>query len=206
MRNNISTQKLISLNDEQLHSDEIYRKWPRLQVEPVKKMLDFHRIVPTMFMDMGARTGVFIELMQKEYPNCVFVGVEIVPRFVEAMQKKGINTCQARAEYVPFQNESFDVIYSRHLIEHVLMPEGVIREQCRLLSPGGIAINQVPIGRNKCKKHLSMKTKEEYYNLLQTARTDAAVLWKCDIETTNCSSFGFVPQGNEKILHIKKDK
>jgi SAM-dependent methyltransferase len=40
-------------------------------------------------------------------------------------------------EHLPFRDESFDVIYSTNVLEHVLEPEIVLQEALRVLKPGG---------------------------------------------------------------------
>jgi SAM-dependent methyltransferase len=46
---------------------------------------------------------------------------------------------------VPFADESFDVIYASHVLEHVEDDTGAMREFRRVLRPGGWAILQVPM-------------------------------------------------------------
>ena len=43
----------------------------------------------------------------------------------------------AKGEEMPFENESFDLIYSTNVLEHVNDPKKVISESIRVLKPGG---------------------------------------------------------------------
>jgi SAM-dependent methyltransferase len=44
-----------------------------------------------------------------------------------------------------FEDESFDLVYASHVLEHISNDEAAIREIRRVLSPGGMAILPVPI-------------------------------------------------------------
>lgn len=43
-------------------------------------------------------------------------------------------------EYLPFKNESFDLVISTQMLEHVDNPDAVVSEIHRVLAPGGILI------------------------------------------------------------------
>jgi SAM-dependent methyltransferase len=45
---------------------------------------------------------------------------------------------------LPFENDSFDFIYSHQVFEHVQRPEVVCRELARILRPGGLSIHVFP--------------------------------------------------------------
>lgn len=45
---------------------------------------------------------------------------------------------------IPFNNNSFDIVYSSNVLEHVLNPDALNQEIHRVLRPGGFAIHLVP--------------------------------------------------------------
>lgn len=47
-------------------------------------------------------------------------------------------------EPVPFEDDSFDFIYSKSVLEHFYYPEKIVSEIYRLLRPGGIVITMCP--------------------------------------------------------------
>ena len=53
-------------------------------------------------------------------------------------------TADLECEPIPFDDNSFDVVYSKSVIEHFHKPEILIREMFRVLKPGGIAITLCP--------------------------------------------------------------
>ena len=52
--------------------------------------------------------------------------------------KKGVG------EHLPYEDHSFDVIYSVSVLEHTQQPDQVIAETIRVLKPGGIAVLNFP--------------------------------------------------------------
>lgn len=45
---------------------------------------------------------------------------------------------------IPFEENTFDVVFCNHVLEHVNDDQQCMRELCRILKPGGLAIMQVP--------------------------------------------------------------
>ena len=45
---------------------------------------------------------------------------------------------------LPFEDDFFDVIYSKSVIEHFYYPERIVQEMYRVLKPGGVAITLCP--------------------------------------------------------------
>jgi SAM-dependent methyltransferase len=50
----------------------------------------------------------------------------------------------AFGEALPFADETFDIIYSSYVLEHVRDPEKVLTEAVRVLKPNGVAVFELP--------------------------------------------------------------
>jgi SAM-dependent methyltransferase len=50
----------------------------------------------------------------------------------------------AFGEALPFSDQTFDIIYSSYVLEHVRDPEKVVTEAVRVLKPGGVAVFELP--------------------------------------------------------------
>jgi ubiquinone/menaquinone biosynthesis C-methylase UbiE len=46
---------------------------------------------------------------------------------------------------LPFANESYDLVYASHVLEHIYEDQDALKEIRRILSPGGVAILPVPV-------------------------------------------------------------
>jgi ubiquinone/menaquinone biosynthesis C-methylase UbiE len=71
-------------------------------------------------------------------------GVEPGEGGVMAAAARGIHLERATAEDLPFGDNSFDIVHSHHVFEHVADPVRAAREAFRLLKPGGMAYVEVP--------------------------------------------------------------
>lgn len=58
----------------------------------------------------------------------------------------GVNllSIQADVEELPFTDGTFDLAYSQGLVEHFLPPDKLMREQVRVVKPGGFVLVDVP--------------------------------------------------------------
>jgi len=64
-----------------------------------------------------------------------------------------VATCDLEAEAMPFADNTFDVVYSKSLLEHFFRPERYLKEACRVLKPGGKLITLVPDWESQYKTY-----------------------------------------------------
>lgn len=74
------------------------------------------------------------------------VGVDLSTEAVDFGKKLGIDImlCDVENEKLPFNNNTFDVIYSKSFIEHLYYPEKYLEEAYRVLKPNGMLLTLVP--------------------------------------------------------------
>ncbi|KKW05358.1 MAG: hypothetical protein UY41_C0054G0005 [Candidatus Moranbacteria bacterium GW2011_GWE1_49_15] len=93
-------------------------------------------------LDAGCGVGRFIS-----HDPARITGLENNPANIEAAAGRGFKVKQGNIPSMPFENESFDGIYSSHVIEH-LTPEDLhltLREFDRVLKEGGLLIIATPL-------------------------------------------------------------
>ncbi|MFE3059151.1 ubiquinone/menaquinone biosynthesis methyltransferase [Nocardia sp. NPDC059239] len=92
-------------------------------------------------LDLATGTGVIALEVARGYPTVTVIGVDFSERMLaHAKAKPGADAVrwqQADAARLPFGNESFDAITEGYLLRNVEDLGGVLREQHRVLVPGG---------------------------------------------------------------------
>jgi len=72
------------------------------------------------------------------------VGVDISPEATTYDNGLEVKLCDVENEQLPFDDNTFDVIYSKSFIEHLYYPERYLIEAYRVLKPNGILLTLVP--------------------------------------------------------------
>ena len=66
------------------------------------------------------------------------IGVEVQPRMVKFARSLGLEAISANIEdHIPVESSSFDVIYCRDVLEHMVAPHKILVEFHRILRPDG---------------------------------------------------------------------
>lgn len=103
--------------------------------------LDLAGIVPggrsPSVLDVGCGNGESL-LMLRAFGYTRACGVERDEQARAAARALGLEVRDGTAEGLPFENAQFDVVFLRHVIEHVLDPARAIAEALRVLVPGGL--------------------------------------------------------------------
>ncbi|MEU4212558.1 ubiquinone/menaquinone biosynthesis methyltransferase [Streptomyces sp. NPDC026206] len=102
------------------------------------------RVAPTtggQLLDLATGTGVIALEAARKYPAATVTGVDFSEEMLSrAMAKPGADAVRWRhadAACLPFEKESFDGITEGYLLRNVEDLDGVLREQYRVLKPGG---------------------------------------------------------------------
>ncbi len=93
-----------------------------------------------MILDVGCGDGYIMDKIKVKPKS----GIDISLEMVKLNRNKNVRC--ADAESLPFEDESFDVVYSVDLLEHVPNPKKAIKEAYRVLRPNGRIIAITPNG------------------------------------------------------------
>lgn len=102
--------------------------------------------------------------------------------------KKIPNFVKAHAEFLPFKNETFEVTFSSHVIEHVDNPFSMLREMARVTVKKGLVEIKCP-HRFSTRRSGASKHHKHYFNItwFMKAAEKCGLTW---METKiNCRSF-----------------
>lgn len=94
------------------------------------------------FLEVGCGRGEFIKKFQELGLNVE--GVDISSEAPNFQPSISIKVCNIENTGLPFADSTFDVVYSKSLIEHLYNPGKYIEEARRILKPGGIFLSLVP--------------------------------------------------------------
>ena len=124
---------------------EIYQERIRqLEWNAIKKYIP----VGSTFLDVGCGAGYSLMKAYSEL-ECEVQGIDPEPgshgvgRFTADLWKER-PIVQGSAEALPFENDTFDVVYSSHVLEHVDSESKALQEMYRVLKPHGVLIIGVP--------------------------------------------------------------
>lgn len=96
-------------------------------------------------LDIGANTGAGMEYLKTRWPHAEIFGIEPVAKFAHAARDRGLNVVTAAAERIPFRDDFFTLVFSRHSLEHTESRSAAICEMGRVLRHGGHIYVQAPI-------------------------------------------------------------
>ena len=92
-------------------------------------------------LDIGCNDGVWTNIVAKKMNTNQIFGVEIVEEAAIKAEKNGVTVTRCDiSESLPFEDNSFDVIHSNQVIEHLHRTEFFVKEINRILKPGGYAV------------------------------------------------------------------
>jgi ubiquinone/menaquinone biosynthesis C-methylase UbiE len=88
-------------------------------------------------LEVGCGTGLILDRVARVTDKAV--GIDLSPGMLEHARARGLNVQEASATDLPFDDESFDVVYSFKVLAHVDPLETALAEIGRVLRPGGRA-------------------------------------------------------------------
>lgn len=135
----------------------------------ILELLDYINYEYDNVLDIGCGDGGLLELLKQRFINTLCYGLTISEEEKKAALNKGITAIVGEATNIPFNNEEFSLIISRHMLEHSPYPEEVIREMNRVLKDKGTLIICVPSLESEmaCKweDHFSVLSLETWIKL-----------------------------------------
>jgi|SRR3989338_5113609 len=116
------------------------------------------------FLEAGCGRGEFLNNFKNL--DLDVSGVDISSEAPGFQPEIPIKVCDIENERLPFPDETFDVIYSKSLIEHFYYPERYMREAYRILKPGGMLLTLVPDWESNYKTYFDDYTHRTPFTII----------------------------------------
>ena len=100
-------------------------------------------------LDIGCCRGDALKRLKKNDENLELYGIDI--RDEDTYDDITFKTCNLESEKIPFEDNTFDFVYSKSVLEHVFNTENYIQESYRVLKPGGLFIGLTPDWKSQRK-------------------------------------------------------
>jgi len=124
--------------------------------EPLVKRADPNFPSDVKFLDVGCRDGWSLDYLRKGCPKGFTLfrpkkrfkntcGLELVHKTVEHAVRRGRNVIQGDIRCVIIAEDAFDIIYTRHCLEHLDDPLQGLKNITKMLKPGGTLLAIVPM-------------------------------------------------------------
>ncbi|MEE2789019.1 MAG: class I SAM-dependent methyltransferase [Myxococcota bacterium] len=89
-------------------------------------------------LEVGCGTGLILQRVAPIARRAV--GLDISPRMLERARQRGLDTVEGTATELPFEDGSFDLVYSFKVLAHVEEIQVALGEIARVLRPGGLGL------------------------------------------------------------------
>lgn len=97
----------------------------------------------TKILDVGCGQG--LALKQFEEAGLDVTGITLNKEDYEICKSKNYDVYQMDQSFLSFENESFDIIWARHVLEHSFFPIYTLTEFSRVLKPDGFVYVELPL-------------------------------------------------------------
>ncbi|MDP1879876.1 MAG: class I SAM-dependent methyltransferase [Parachlamydiaceae bacterium] len=98
--------------------------------------------IGSTLLEVGCGRGDFLKAFANAGFDCF--GVDREESAIELSEKLNIKTCDISKDSLPFEDNSLDIVFHKSLIEHLYVPDNLMRETFRVLKKGGKVVILTP--------------------------------------------------------------
>jgi|SRR3989344_1823334 len=123
-----------------IQSNILQRVWHKHKISYAKRIIS--ELTFNKCLDVGCASGYMISEIAKSFPEKQFFGIDAFDKTIEYAKKKykNIKFEIAKAEKLPFTDNSFGLVICYETIEHVANPKQMLKEIRRILSKDGTVL------------------------------------------------------------------
>ena len=121
------------------HPSYVWRRGQDRRMDQIRQHIDLRG---KRILDVGCGMGMYVARF-RQFSDAVF-GVDVDPDKIAKASEWLPNLQVSPAETLPFEDQSFDMVFLNEVIEHVDDDREAIREAHRVLAPGGRIVIYAP--------------------------------------------------------------
>lgn len=95
-------------------------------------------------LDIPCGAGADFYGLIQDSIEIAYQGVEITPKLVDFCHNHGVPVVQGSIERIPFANETFDIAYARHILEHLSYYHTALKELIRAAKKEVLVVFFIP--------------------------------------------------------------
>ena len=136
-----------------IKENALQRYWHNKRFEEIAKLTE---PVPGEVLDVGCADGVFTKVILENTKARKIIGVDVLESSINWAKKhwrtnKRMKFLVADVHKLPFNNNTFDAVFSLEMLEHIYKPRNALKEIKRVMKRGGYGIFLVPSESNLFK-------------------------------------------------------
>ncbi len=89
-------------------------------------------------LEVGCGTGLILQRVAAVASQAK--GIDISPGMLAKARERGLDVCEGLATKLPFDDASFDLVYSFKVLAHVPEIREALTEMARVCAPGGVVL------------------------------------------------------------------
>jgi malonyl-CoA O-methyltransferase len=107
--------------------------------------LELLRAPPGAVLDLGAGTGLAAREIKRMFRRAAVTAADIAAPMLEVTRRRSrfwrpIRCVQADAQALPFEDATFDLVFSNLMLQWLTPPDAALAEMARVLKPGGLLL------------------------------------------------------------------
>jgi ubiquinone/menaquinone biosynthesis C-methylase UbiE len=186
MSNNNQLKLGTAYNSRQLHESE--EGWYMFNAAWKTWRTMFLSIKGDSLLDLGCGSGIGLSITNVFRPELKTLGVELDMSHQSVWEARNIQVTQGNICNLHFPDESFDTVWSSHVLEHLEDPRAMIQESVRVAKKR--TIHAVPVGnvddKNLGTPHLKIYNRLNFKQLFSDVPHDVTISY---VEDSYMSSF-----------------
>lgn len=104
----------------------------------VKQVIcDTHQGKPLKVLDIGCGKGAYLKNLTAELPDNTYFACDMSLKVMEYFEIDSVEKKQGTLTNIPYENDTFDIVYTCEALEHAVDIESALAEMARVTKSGG---------------------------------------------------------------------